>query len=246
MSVVKNILGRIFAAWAMVVFVGSMLIFWIPIWLVGIWPEPKRTIHFFKIVDVWMAVFFIFSGVKRKVTGRHHFKKNETYIVVCNHNSFMDVPLSDSVVPTPHKTIAKSEMMKIPVFGTVYKRGSVLVNRKSEESRRASFAKMKATLAMGFHMCIYPEGTRNKTNAPLQKFHDGAFKLAIETGNAIVPAVIFNTNKVLPIHKTFFFWPGPVEMHFLPPISAQQKTAAQLKEEVFNVMHNFILQHQKS
>ncbi|MES2883113.1 MAG: 1-acyl-sn-glycerol-3-phosphate acyltransferase [Bacteroidota bacterium] len=246
MSVVKNILGRIFALWALLVFVISMLIFWIPIWLVGFWPEPKRSIHFFKIVHVWMAMFFIFSGVRRKIRGRHHFKKNQTYIVTCNHNSFMDVPLSSADVPAPHKTIAKIEMMKIPIFGTVYKRGSVLVNRKNEESRRASFAKMKATLAMGMHMCIYPEGTRNKTNEPLQKFHDGAFKLAIETGTSIIPAIIFNTRKVLPTHKTFFFWPQPVELHFLPEVPVHQKTVAQLKEEVFGAMKDFILQHQKS
>jgi len=148
----------------------------------------------------------------------------------------MDPPLSSPAIPGANKTIAKSEMAKIPLFGVVYKRGSVLVNRKSEENRKQSYAQMKKVLSMGMHMCIYPEGTRNKTDQPIQKFHDGAFRLSIETGHEVIPALLFHTKKVLPYNKTFFFWPHPVEMHFLPPISPDGKDLATLKEEVFQCM----------
>jgi 1-acyl-sn-glycerol-3-phosphate acyltransferase len=235
MKWVKEILGRVFAFWALIVFVGSMLVFYIPIWITGLWPEPKRTIYVFRVFNVWMTFFFVFSGVRRIYTGRQNFKKGENYIVVCNHNSFMDVPLSSPGIPGTNKTIAKKEMAAIPVFGMVYKRGSVIVDRKSEESRRNSFTKMKEVLDMGLHMCIYPEGTRNKSSEPLQKFHDGAFKLAVDTQKQVIPAVIFHTKKVLP-RKTFFFWPHHVEMHFLPPVSSAGKTVKELKEEVFEIM----------
>ncbi|MGZ3839757.1 MAG: lysophospholipid acyltransferase family protein [Flavisolibacter sp.] len=244
MNVLKNILGRIFAFWALLVFAVSLLVVFIPIWVTGLWPEPKRTQYVFRIFEVWMTFFFVLTGVRRIITGRNHFKKGEAYVVICNHNSFMDVPLSSPGIPGPNKTIAKEEMARIPVFGTIYKRGSVLVNRKNEESRRASYNKMKEVLNMGLHMCIYPEGTRNKTQQPLQKFHDGAFKLAIETGKSIIPAVIFHTTSVLPTHKSFFFWPHKVEMHFLPPIPVAGKTSQQVKEEAFNLMKDFYLQHQ--
>ena len=120
--------------------------------------------------------------------------------------------------PGINKTIAKTEMAKIPVFGLVYKRGAVLVDRNDKNSRRDSFRKMKEVLNMGMHMCIYPEGTRNKTKMPLKEFHDGAFKLAVECETSILPALIFNTKKVLPPGKTFFFWPSKMEFHFLPPV----------------------------
>ena len=240
MKIVKEVLGRIFALWAAIVFVGSLIIVFVPIWITGIWPEPKRTIYVFKIFNVWMKFFFVFSGVRRIIKGRNHFKKGENYVVVCNHNSFMDVPLSSPGIPGPNKTIAKAEMAKIPLFGMVYKRGSVLVDRKSEESRRNSFSKMKAVLDLGLHMCIYPEGTRNKSSEPLQRFHDGAFKLAAETRKPIIPALIFYTTKVLP-RKTFFFWPHKVEMHFLPAVPVENKTAQQLKEEVFMIMKNYLV-----
>ena len=133
-------------------------------------------------------------------------------------------------------------MAKIPIFGIIYKRGAVLVDRKSEESRRKSYVKMKEVLEQGLHMCIYPEGTRNKSKQPLQRFHDGAFRLAFETKKPLIPALIFNTSKVLP-HKTFFFWPTKVEMHFLPQIDVEGKTTQQLREEAFEVMKAYYLAH---
>ena len=240
MKIAREILARIFALWGIIVFAGTMLIILIPIWAMGLLAEPKRTIWVFKIFEVWMGLFFFLTGVRRIITGKQHFKKGENYIVVCNHSSFMDIPLSSPGIPGANKTIAKIEMARIPLFGIVYKRGSVLVDRKSEESRRTSFTKMKEVLDMGLHMCIYPEGTRNKTKEPLQRFHDGAFKLAVGTGKQIIPAVILHTTKVLP-RKVFYFWPHPVEMHFLPAVSVQGKTVQQLKEEVWELMKGEIV-----
>ena len=54
MRIIKEILGRIFALWGMIVFAGSLLIVSIPIWITAVWAEPKRTINFFKIVHLWM------------------------------------------------------------------------------------------------------------------------------------------------------------------------------------------------
>lgn len=236
MNIVRNILGRIFAAWAMLVFVVTMLLIFIPFLVTGLWKEPQRTILFIELSRYWMKAFFTLTGVRRIFKGRENFKKGENYIVVCNHNTFMDIPLSSPGIPGGNKTIAKYEMARIPLFGIIYTRGSVLVDRKSEESRKASFLKMKEVLGMGLHMCIYPEGTRNKTTEPLQRFHDGAFKLAIDSGHGILPAVIFYSRKVLPPDKKFFFWPHKVEMHFLPPVYPQGLKLDELKSIVFERM----------
>jgi 1-acyl-sn-glycerol-3-phosphate acyltransferase len=242
MNLLKNVFGRIMALWALLVFVVTMLLFVIPVGLSVLWPEPKRSRVAYFFYSRWMALFFILTGVRRVIKGREHFKKGSNYVVVCNHNSLMDPPLSSPAIPTANKTIAKAEMAKIPIFGIVYKRGAVLVDRKSEESRRASYLKMKEVLEQGLHMCIYPEGTRNKTREPLQRFHDGAFRLAIDTQKPIIPALIFKTAKVLP-RKTFFFWPVKVEMHFLQPIEVAGKNTKQLKEETFEVMKSYYLEH---
>ncbi|MEY3059491.1 MAG: hypothetical protein RL000_843 [Bacteroidota bacterium] len=234
---IKNILGRIFTIWGGIVFVGTMLFFIPPIWATGFLAEPKRTDWVIKFCRMWMALFFPLSGVRLTIKGRNHFKKGENYVVVCNHNSLMDVPLTSPGIPGANKTIAKIEMSKIPLFGIIYKRGSVLLDRKNDESRKASYNEMKNVLALGMHMCIYPEGTRNKTNDPLKFFHDGAFKLSFETGKKIMPCVIRGTRKMLPLDKTFFFWPGKASMEFLAPINPKDfQDAGDLKKFVFDLM----------
>jgi 1-acyl-sn-glycerol-3-phosphate acyltransferase len=241
---VKNILARIAAVWGLLVFVSTMLIVLIPISIAGFWPEPKRSFISHRIFAIWMDVFFFLVGVRRIIKGKENFKHGENYVIVCNHNSFMDVTLASGSIPGANKTIAKVEMARIPLFGVVYKRGSVLVDRKREQSRKESFLKMKEVLRMGLHMCIYPEGTRNKSAEPLQPFHDGAFRLAVDTQKAIIPTLIFYTKIVLPLHKTFYFWPHRVEMHFLPPVFPDQKTAQVLKQEVYEQMKKFYMAHQ--
>lgn len=240
MKIIKEIFGRFFALWAMSWFVVSMIVIFIPVWATRFEKEPRRTIYVFRIFKVWMAFWFFMAGVRRIFRGRHHFREGENYVVVCNHNSFMDVPLCSPGIPGANKTIAKVEMASIPLFGVIYQRGSVLVDRKSEESRKLSYSKMKDVLSIGLHMCIYPEGTRNKSNLPLQRFHDGAFRLAMETGKAVMPSLIFYTKKVLPPRKLFFFWPHRVEMHFLPPVPVQGFTdSTALREQVHAIMSDY-------
>ena len=242
MQLLKNILGRFFAAWAMLTFIATMLIVLVPTAFLGFWSEPKRTILFIRLSRIWMAVWLPLAGIRLIIKGREKFAKGENYVVVCNHNSFMDVPVTSPGIPGGNKTIAKIEMARIPLFGLIYKRGSVLVDRKSEESRLKSYTYMKRVLEMGLHMCIYPEGTRNKTNKPLKEFKDGAFRLAIETGKPVIPAVLFNTKKVLPQHKAFYFWPSTIEMHFLDPVTTeglQLTDVKQLKETIFNSMWQY-------
>jgi len=102
---------------------------------------------------------------------------------------------------------------------------------------------MKKVLAKGMHMGIYPEGTRNKTAEPLKQFHAGAFRLSTDTGKPIIPTIILNTKKVIPLNKTFYFWPSRIEMHFLPEVSPQGLTSDQLKEKVFGIMKEYYLQN---
>lgn len=243
MTLTKNILGRFMALWGLIFFIPTMLIVYILLLLTGLWKEPKRTRLFHGITHVWMRLFFIFIGMRLSIKGKEHFKKGETYIVICNHSSFMDIPLTTPFIPGANKTIAKKELARIPVFGMIYTRGSVLLDRKSEESRKQSFIEMKKVLEMGLHMCIYPEGTRNVTGKPLQPFHNGAFRLAKDTCKAILPAVIFNTAKVLPVRKLFFLWPVHIKMHFLEPISHDFLTMEELKQKAFSAMEEYYIKN---
>ena len=241
MRLIKNIFARIWAVWGLISFAATFLLFFLPSMATYLIPNPRGQAIFLRIAAIWMRVWLTLIGCTLKVRGKEHFKKGVAYIVTCNHNSFMDVPLSCPFIPGANRTIAKKSFTKVPIFGWYYAKGSVLVDRKSEQSRRKSFEMMMQTLREGMHMSIYPEGTRNRTNEPLKKFYDGAFKLSVASGAPIIPSVIFNTKKILPPNKPMYLVPGPMEIHFLEPIEPSNLSSDELKDKVFEVMKNYYL-----
>jgi 1-acyl-sn-glycerol-3-phosphate acyltransferase len=243
MKIIKEIFGRIWALWGIVSFVLTFLIIFIPSMITYLLPDPMGQDLFIKISRWWMRVWLTLVACPLKVKGKEYFTKGTAYIVTCNHNSMLDIPLSCPFIPGANKTIAKKSFTKVPLFGWFYRKGAVLVDRKSEVSRRKSFDEMKKVLSIGMHMSIYPEGTRNRTTEPLKKFYDGAFKLAVATNTAIIPAVIFNTKKALPVNKFFYFIPHKLEMHFLAPIQVAGQTTEELNAKVFELMKNYYVQH---
>jgi 1-acyl-sn-glycerol-3-phosphate acyltransferase len=236
-----DILGRVWAVWAILIFIITMLLFIIPFLLFCYFrSDPEKTIWFNRYSRIWMAVFLPLAGCPLGIKGKEKFVKGKTYIVTCNHNALIDVPVTSPGIPGGNKTIAKIEFARMPLFGMMYRTGSVIVNRKSDTSRRDSFAKMKEALDMGLHMCIYPEGTRNKTAEPLKAFHDGAFRLSLTTGKEIIPAVIFHSREIMPAQKTFYLRPHRLAMHFLDPVAPQPgDTVESLKQKVFVLMRDY-------
>jgi 1-acyl-sn-glycerol-3-phosphate acyltransferase len=224
----------------------------IPVYLIALiikqFKEPTLSTILHKIFKIWMGIFMplVFCPVRRK--GEEHFESGKTYVVVCNHNSFIDIPVSSPWIIGANKTLAKIEISKVPLFGTIYKLGSILVDRKNEQSRKDSFAAMRNALDLGIHLCLYPEGTRNKTETKLQQFHDGAFVVAIRSQKPIMPALIFNTGKILPHHKKFWAWPHPIPFHFLEAIPTEGLTLRdlpELKNKVWTIMNNYYQDHKK-
>jgi len=233
---VQRFFGAILSFWGIVSFTSTFFVIFLPSMFCYLVPGKKGQWWFILISKFWMRNWLRLMGCGVTVKGTKNFAEGKAYIVTCNHNALIDVPLSSPFIPGPNKTIAKSTFTKVPIFGWYYRKGSVILDRNSEVSKRKSYEEMKQVLADGMHMCIYPEGTRNKTKEPLKPFYDGAFKLAVDTNTAVIPAVILNTALAQPIHVPFYFWPHKLAIHFLSPIESTGKTSKELKEEVFEVM----------
>lgn len=208
--------------------------------------EPRRTAMVLKGYRVWMHVFLPLAGCPFRIRGKERLKGRGPFVVVANHRSFMDILVMTPFVPGVNKTLAKKEFASIPIFGLIYRAGSVLVDRKNPASRAQSYEAMKEVLRQGMHMIIYPEGTRNTTTEPLRAFQDGAFALAVDMQCPIVPAVLFHTEKILPPGAGFYFRPHRIELHFLPPVPVQgynRHQVEQLKQQVFSLMQQYYVQY---
>ncbi len=243
----KKILGKIYFVYAILVFVLTMLVVLIPIWITTLFQEPIASKLLHPIFRLWMNVYLPLVGCPVKRKGKHHFEKGKNYIVVLNHNSLFDIPVSSPWIPGPNKTLAKIEMARIPLFGIIYKAGSILLDRKSEKSRRESYGQMQQMLEKGLHLCLYPEGTRNKSDKPIQTFYDGAFLTAIKSQKDIIPGLIFNTKEIYPASAKFWGRPKPIHIHFLPPVSTKGLTAqdaSSLKEKIHEMMTEYYVLNQ--
>jgi 1-acyl-sn-glycerol-3-phosphate acyltransferase len=242
-NIFLEIFARIWALWAVLLFAGTLLIAFVFYSACFLLKDPAKARWHRHVSRVWMFVYLNLIGCPLSVRGKKHFIKGQNYIVVCNHNSLMDVPVSTPFMPRANKTIAKKSFTKVPVFGWVYTFGSVLVDRNSDASRRKSIDDMKQVLRMGLDMVIYPEGTRNRTGDPLKKFYDGAFRLATDTGKPVLPTVLLHTGKVLPANKFFYLLPHKLEMHFLPAVESTGISSDVLKEKVFRAMWDHYAAH---
>ena len=240
MRTVKNIFAGIWALWGLVTFILTFLVIFLPSMASHLMKEmPHGQYYFIKVSKLWMNCWLFLIGCPVKVTGKENFEKGKAYVIVFNHNALLDVPLSAPYVPGPNKTIAKASFAKIPLFGWFYSKGSVLVDRKDERSRSKSFDLMKKVLASGMHMCIYPEGTRNRSTEPIKQFYDGAFRLAVAAKKDIIPCVITGTKKAMPIDKKFYLMPTPLKMHFMHPVSTTDIDVKELKEKVYLQMKEY-------
>ncbi len=246
MNIFKRILGHIYFCYGILLFIATMLVVVIPTGISLLFKDPVRSKLSYSAFRIWMGIYMplVFCPVRRK--GKEHFKKGENYVVVINHNSFVDIPVSSPWVPGPNKTLAKAELAKIPLFNIIYKSGSILVDRKSENSRKESFTKMQQALKQGLHLTLYPEGTRNKTDEPLQPFYDGAFITAIRAQKPVIPGIIFGTKKILPLKPKFWAWPHTIRFHFLesiPTAGLSLSDRNELKDKVYDLMKDYIVKN---
>jgi 1-acyl-sn-glycerol-3-phosphate acyltransferase len=235
----KKIFGRVYAAYALTIFVLLLPAAYVLFRLINTFSSPQskeQNIH--DAFNVWMDIFMpiIFCKVTR--VGSQHFSQGQSYIVIANHTSLMDIPVSKPGIPLPNKTLGKMSFSRPPIFGYIYKLGSILVDRNNARSRAESFIIMKQTLQKGISICLYPEGTRNKSQEVLLPFHNGAFKLSWDTNTPIIPAIILGTKNILPPNGlTFWAWPHRVQFIFLDAVYPKDfADAEELKQHCFTIM----------
>ncbi len=188
----------------------------------------------------WGTIWYMFIGIRHRniYEAPHDFKKQ--YIFVANHISYLDAPCIVHTMKQRFRALGKVEMVKIPLFGWVYKIVVVTVDRSSPENRAKSVRRLKAVLRKGISIFIFPEGTFNITGQPLKDFYDGAFRLAIETQTPIKPILFLDTYKLMHYRHVFTLRPGlerSVYLEEIPVEGLSMKDLPALKQRVYEVMN---------
>lgn len=129
---------------------------------------------------------------------------------VANHTSMTDIMLMFYSAKNPFVFIGKKELAKFPLFGYIYKRTCILVDRSNAKSRVEAFRRAEKRLSEGLSICIFPEGgVPDDLEVVLDEFKDGAFRLAIEHQIPIAPMTFHDNKKRFPFS---FFKGSPGKM----------------------------------
>ena len=239
MKIFKNIAILIYRIWYYILLFLSILILF-PFLFISILREEWYPI-FFKLARFWAYIILFGMGFIPIIKKGVQFKKGESYMIVANHTSMIDIMLMLFIAKDPVVFVGKKELSKIPLFGFIYKRTCILVDRNNSQSRRAVFNSAQQKINLGYSICIFPEGgVPSDESIILDDFKDGAFRLAIEHKIPIAP-VTFHDNKKLFSYTFFSGGPGKMRV-MLHPLISTSNFSIEMKKELNKKTHAIILE----
>jgi 1-acyl-sn-glycerol-3-phosphate acyltransferase len=157
-----------------------------------------------------------------RVTGDLPENPRNPYVVVANHESFVDILLI-SHLPWEMKWLSKKEMFRIPVAGwLMYLAGDVKLDRGDKDSASKAMDRCAWYLRRKVCVMIFPEGTR-QPDGELGRFKDGAFRLAIEAQVPILPLAVAGTKEALRKHD-WRFGRADAQVHVMAPVPTEGLT----------------------
>ncbi|MGH9415388.1 MAG: lysophospholipid acyltransferase family protein [Terriglobales bacterium] len=207
------------------------------------WDPDGRRQH--RIAQAWARQLLRLAGIRVRVHGAEHLVQPGPAVMVCNHLSYMDVPVLFASLPTQFRILAKQGLFRIPFLGGHLKRARHLgVDQSSARASVRSLHQATAALTAGMPLFIFPEAGRSFSGA-MQPFVPGAFYIAIQAQAPVVPMILAGTFELLPPGSAHLR-PGTVELRICPPVSTRGMTrhhAAALAETVRDQMLALYLQH---
>lgn len=239
MRLILKPLQWIYVVYAFVLFVAIMLLIFPFVILASFMGRIKGGNTILRLcmlwADIWFPLIFIFH---RRIYEAPHDKSRQ-YIFVSNHISYLDSAVLVKAYRQHVRPLGKVEMSKIPVFGFIYRKAIVTVDRSSAENRATSIRVLRSIISKGISVLVFPEGTFNMTHRPLKDFYDGAFKLAIETQTPIKPVLFLDTYSRMHYGSIFSLNPGRsriVYMDEIPVSGLTVKDMEELKKRVYGLM----------
>jgi 1-acyl-sn-glycerol-3-phosphate acyltransferase len=177
---------------------------------------------------VWARFNSFITPMFVKVLGEENIDRNQSYIVVANHESQYDIFVIYGWLPIDFRWVMKMELRKVPILGYYcYKAGHIYIDRSNHQAAVESINAAKAKINGGTSVVFFPEGTRN--SGQLLDFKKGAFKFAIDLGLPILPVTIIGTRKILPTN-TIGLFPGNAKMIIHKPVDIAGYTETNIED----------------
>ena len=168
------------------------------------------------------------------IEGKEHIDANDTYIIVSNHQSLVDILVAFTLF-THFKWVSKAELFNIPLIGwNMSLNQYVKLRRGSNKSVKTMYKACEKHLEHGSSIYLFPEGTRSESGQ-MRKFKEGAFVLAKRLQIPILPVVINGSRTALPKNSFNFHGKTHIEVTVLPPIPPEAFAEDDAKELAVHV-----------
>ncbi|MUH35080.1 1-acyl-sn-glycerol-3-phosphate acyltransferase [Zobellia amurskyensis] len=234
----KKIGYTVYRIWFYILVALPILLFF-PFLLLSTLSEKWYPQFFWMARNLWAMPILYGMGCPPKVFYEQKIEKGESYMLVANHTSMLDIMLMLYISKNPFVFVGKKELAKIPLFGFFFKRVCIMVDRGDAKSRTAVYRRAQKRLSQGLSICIFPEGgVPDDESILLDNFKDGAFRMAIAHKIPIVP-MTFHDNKKRFSFSFFSGGPGRVraKVHmFFKTESLSESDKANLRENVRTVI----------
>ncbi len=183
--------------------------------------DPRDRIYH-GIMKQWAHVLLFLLRVKVETSGREHIRKEENYIYIANHASYLDIIAICAAVPDDVLFVYKEELTKVPIWGWSLKISPLIMVRRSDprQAMRSIELAAQEIRERGTSVAVFPEGTRSYDGV-LGEFKRGGFLLAARTGVPLVPLAIRGSHLLLP-RGEWKVRPGKIEVEIGKPIASKQ------------------------
>jgi len=174
-------------------------------------------------IETYMASFIYFCMTKTgvwKVTIHNNLEKSyelDSVIIAPNHISLVDT-LFVALMPQKKTYSYNKKWGWVPVFGWMSQMAGYISIDKNNKAKLAQIVPdVIKRIKNGYSIMMYPEGTRNKNPQTLSNIiKTGAFRIAKESGAAILPIVFVNTDKAVSYYGIVNY--ANIHIHILEPI----------------------------
>ncbi len=204
-------------------------------------PSPKQ---FDLLLQKWTENLIKLIKAKVSINNPHKIilEKNKRYIIMCNHSSLYDIPLSYKIFPESSiRMLAKKELSRVPIFGSAMKAaGFPFIDRQNRRQAIKDLEQAKQTMLNGVILWISPEGTRSKDGL-LKQFKKGAFITAIESEAIIIPLAIKGAFDIYDSNSKVITLEQSISLNIGKPINAKLFTIEQ-KDELNQQAHQAMVE----
>jgi 1-acyl-sn-glycerol-3-phosphate acyltransferase len=220
--------NKIYTFWCFFIVVATFLLLY-PAMYVCSWRKSWHVgVHYLDRIWAWLS--FRLSFLPISVQYESTLQADQTYIYCPNHSSFLDIPSVTYALKYPFKYVGKSSMANVPLFGGIFTRVHIGVDRGKLRSRYNALQESANALKEGSSLVIYPEGGFSPNPPQLTRFKDGAFRLAIETQTPIVPISLLTVYKVFPDKTPLTMYRHEIKIIVHAPIETQGMQISQIDE----------------